>query len=63
MRPCEQCDSTNDVREESGRSAYHFEGVRESKDDPNRKRWLCRECAADWRVYWDEMWANARPEL
>ena len=62
VRPCEHCDSTQDVQEESGRSA-HFEGVRGSADDPNRRRWLCRPCAEDWHAYWDEMWSHAQPEL
>jgi len=60
---CESCGSAVGVQSESGRSAYHFEGVRGSLEDPNRNRWLCRECAAEWHAHWDEMWANAKPEL
>jgi hypothetical protein len=60
---CPGCGSTTDVQEESGRTAYHFTGVKGSPEDPNRSIWLCRDCAKDHHQYWDEMWENARPQM
>lgn len=50
---CERCQSTENVKMESGRTAYHWDGEGE---DPNRPVALCPECAKFHHEYWDEMW-------
>jgi hypothetical protein len=59
-RVCEtpRCGATVGVELESGRTAYHYEGVPGAPEDPNRPLWLCRPCAEEHHDYWDEMWSN-----
>ena len=59
-KSCELCaggSGDHDVREESSRTAYHWNGV---GTDPNRKVFLCRPCAEEHHSYWDDMWAEWR---
>lgn len=65
---CEFCGSTLEVKWESGRSNYHVdEGtvwaqilieIGDEPPNPNRERPLCRECAYEWHIHWDEMWSH-----
>lgn len=55
---CETCGAAEDVRMESSRTMYPWDGAGE---DPNRDRALCRPCAEEHHRHWDEMWAQARP--
>lgn len=56
---CEHCGTTDgDIKLESSRTMYYFEGVIDSPEDPNHDIMLCRECAAAHHEYWDEMWAD-----
>lgn len=61
---CEYCGHAEDVRPEDSRTFYHDPVTRYSRlleedpldpEDPNRAIWLCRECAAQYHEYWDEM--------
>ena len=62
---CEHCahwgfaNVTDGVQWESSRTAYHFDGLIGSPDDPNRPVALCRACAKDHHRHWDDMWADA----
>lgn len=40
------------------RTQYHFEGVIDSPEDPNRHFAACEEHSAAYDEYWDEMWAD-----
>jgi hypothetical protein len=53
---CAFCQSTTEVRMESARTSYPFDGKLGSCDDPNRDVPLCRLCAKDHHAYWDDMW-------
>jgi len=55
---CEACGSKVDVRMESSRTMYHYEGKCGSRHDPNRDIGLCRECAEKHHEYWDDRWTE-----
>lgn len=55
---CLNCETTTSVEMENARTAYHFEGLLGSPDDPNRPIPLCRACAKEHHEYWDEMWTE-----
>lgn len=47
-----------EIKVRKAMTAYHFEGVRNSKEDPNRDFLAC-ELHHGWYVdYWSEMWAE-----
>lgn len=52
---CESCESTKNIRPESSRTAYPWDG---EDEDPNREVYLCRSCAEKHHEFWDNMWAE-----
>lgn len=60
---CEHCGSFEGVEFESGRTAYEFDGVQGSPEDPNRDRLYYRQCAVEHHAYWDECWADYRTSV
>lgn len=57
---CECCHSFRGVEIESGRTAYHYEGPEDVRNDPNRAIGLCRTCAKMHHEHWDAMWEEYR---
>ncbi len=55
---CLHCEATKGARRESAQTAYHYEGVVGSDDDPNRPVSLCRKCAREHHAHWNDMWAD-----
>lgn len=62
---CEYCGDDVGVVWESSRTAYHeevnawthlLENVGDAPPSPNRDKALCRECATEHHVNWDEQW-------
>ncbi len=49
------CQSGTEVRWESSRTMYHWDGTGE---DPNAPLALCRECAEEHHLNWDYTWAE-----
>jgi hypothetical protein len=49
--PCE-----GEVSKRSAMTAYHFEGVRNSKEDPNKDFIACDFHYACYTEHWTEMW-------
>ena len=60
---CLCCTRTEGVEMENSRTAYHFEGELGSLDDPNKPIPLCRPCAEEHHMHWDDMWAEWRAGL
>ncbi len=52
---CLCCETAENVKMESSRTAYSWDGVGEN---PNADIPLCTGCAIDHHKYWDEMWAQ-----
>lgn len=62
---CEYCGEqdymgrcSGEVKIHCAMTAYHFEGVRNSKEDPNREFMACQEHWDQYRDHWEDMWSN-----
>ena len=55
---CEYCGEP-DAKIVKAMTAYHFEGERNSPEDPNRDLTLCEQCKWEYEDHWEEMWAEA----
>lgn len=62
---CEYCDTQDflgrcrgEVKKRGAMTAYHFEGVRDSKEDPNRRFMACDEHHEQYVEHWTDMWSN-----
>lgn len=45
-----------EVQVRGAMTAYHFEGVLNSPEDPNRDLTLCEACWEEYYDYWQERW-------
>lgn len=50
------CDGKPEFR--YAKTAYHYEGPRNAIQDPNRQKCLCEYHWAEYKYYWDAMWAE-----
>ena len=54
-RGCERCGTTVNVTRGARGCAYHYEGNKGDRDDPNYAN-LCPPCWKEEREYWEGMW-------
>lgn len=52
---CEFCCSKKNVKWRHSATAYHWDKSRDL-EDPNRKLFMCDECAKDYNAHWDDRW-------
>lgn len=53
---CEDCGTIHAVRLRPAMTAYHYEGVEDTIDDPNRRLGLCPSCHNRYADHWSDMW-------
>lgn len=56
--PCE-----GEVKLRSAMTAYHFEGCRNSPEDPNREFSACDSCYQEYAAHWSEAWREHNQDI
>jgi len=55
---CMRCKTTEGVKMESSRTAYHTDLPFDHPDNPNADVPLCPDCAEEHHEFWSDMWSN-----
>jgi hypothetical protein len=45
-----------DIKLRKAMTAYHFEGEKNSEEDPNRDFYACEDCYKEYTDHWTWMW-------